>query len=173
MSKFDIAKARQEKRVSEIVDHLLPAALDEIERLIHLVDETVVQLGACRLVAKQIQNEQDNRIADLEAALQVEKSAHEGTKYAAAETSNQAFSRITKQRAALKKLGEKVRQMDKALVEERAWHFVIGGADECIVPDEEYPTEEDCYCVEDPTKCPAREYLLKAARDQLRGEGLL
>jgi hypothetical protein len=41
---------------------MLPAALDEIDRLIHSVDEAVIQLGACRLVAKQIQNGQAKQI---------------------------------------------------------------------------------------------------------------
>ncbi|MCK9568696.1 hypothetical protein M0R72_07135 [Candidatus Pacearchaeota archaeon] len=160
MSKFDIAKARQEKRVSEIVDHLLPAALGEIERLTRLVDETVVQLGACRLVAKQIQNGQAKRIAELEAALQVEKSAHGGTKYAAAETSNQAFSRIAKQRAALKKLGEKVRQRGKALVEERARCIACDASGDFVDVRGEY-----MFRIVSPN--------INVARDQLRQEGLL
>ncbi len=60
----------------------------------------------------------NKRIAELESALQVEKSAHEETKYVDAETSNQAFSWIAKQRAALKKLGQAKRARDKALIEE-------------------------------------------------------
>ena len=81
--------------------------------------------------------------------------------------------RISKQHAALKKLGKAKRERGKALVEERTWHFVMGGADECIVPDEEYPIENDCYCVDEPKNCPAFDYLKKIAREQLRVEGKL
>ncbi|WP_159300816.1 hypothetical protein, partial [Klebsiella pneumoniae] len=51
----------------------------------------------------ELNESQAKRIAELEAALHVEKSAHEETKYADSEAANQAFSRIAKQRAALKK----------------------------------------------------------------------
>ena len=66
---------------------------------------------------------------------------------------------------------KRIAELEEALVEERTWHFVIGGADECIVPDEKFPENGDCYCVDAPMKCPANAYLREVAREQLRREG--
>jgi hypothetical protein len=68
---------------------------------------------------------------------------------------------------------DRIEELERALIEERIWHYVIGGADECIVPDEKYPGEGDCYCVEEPAQCPAVSYLRSHAREQLHAEGLI
>jgi len=65
---------------------------------------------------------------------------------------------------------KQIAALKAALCKERAWHFVVGGADECIVPDNRFPGEHDCYCVDDPTRCPAFDYLKQVARDQLARE---
>jgi hypothetical protein len=95
----------------EIMD-TFSAALDEIERLqADIITHDDAWQNDRAANAK--------RIAELEAALHVEKSAHEETKYADSEAANQAFSRIAKQRATIKKLGTEKRDRGKALVEER------------------------------------------------------
>ena len=109
---------------------MFPAALDEIERLIHSVDEVVVQLSACRSVAKAIQNEQAARIRELEGAYRLfvesntkikifEKKQTDGI-LAALDMYEELEKKNIKQHAALKKLGEAKRKRGKALVEERA-----------------------------------------------------
>ncbi len=171
---FDVAKARAlcekasfhltgneiDEDLKTLVDQaaMLPAALDEIDRLIHSVDEAVIQLGACRLVAKQIQHEQAKRIAELEAALDEEK-------YENAD----ALIDICKLRAALKKLGQAKRARGKALVEERA----TNPAGRCKHASDDYVCDElDGNCG-GWDECPCKDELRHDARDQLRQEGLI
>jgi hypothetical protein len=110
-----------------------------------------------------VMESKDKRIAELEAALQVEKSSHEETKYADSEAANQAFSRIAKQRAALKKLGQAKRERGKALVEERARGNYFDESQECEGYWWDRKNTDDC------TQNQYRE----VARDQLRREKLL
>ncbi|MCK9571640.1 hypothetical protein M0R72_22005 [Candidatus Pacearchaeota archaeon] len=129
----------------------LAAALDEIDRLIHLVDETVIQLGACRLVAKQIQNEQAKRIAELEGDLSdYKKVARDLVKKAML---------ADKQHAALKKLGQAKRARDKALIEERARRTSLVNFSPETRSTNEYRTQPD--------------RMKDVAREQLHREGVI
>lgn len=108
------------------LDGAMAAAVSEIERLIHSVDEVVVQLSACRSVAKAIQNEQAARIRELEGAYRLfvesntkikifEKKQTDGI-LAALDMYEELEKKNIKQHAALKKLGEKVRARGKAMM---------------------------------------------------------
>jgi len=134
---------------------MLPAALDEIDRLIHLVDETVIQLGACRLVAKQIQNEQAKRIAELEGDLSDYKKIARDLDRDLVKKAMLA----DKQHAALKKLGQEKRARDKALIEERARRTSLVNFSPETRSTNEYRTQPD--------------RMKDVAREQLRQEGLI
>ncbi len=185
---FDIPKARQIlKEIREWPDmpiaskidktealrDMVPALLDEIERLIHSVDETVIQLGACRFVAKHIQNEQAKRIAELDAEAQSYhdrkeefagriaelKESLDDEKYENAD----ALIDICKLRTALKKLGQAKRERGKALVEKEA----------CLTyntPDEDGHLPIFDF---DELSSDAQDLRRERAREQLRREGVI
>lgn len=167
---FDMQKAR------EICDNpmfvypnarvALRSTLDEIERLQRDVDGLTTALAGSGKTVIIESATQAKRIAELEATVSALRSENCIGCVAKLEY-------IDKQRSALKKLGKAKRERGKALVEERIWHFIVGGADECIVPDEKFPENWDCYCVDAPMKCPANAYLREVAREQLRREGKL
>ena len=133
----------------------LAAALDEIDRLIHLVDETVIQLGACRLVAKQIQNEQAKRIAELEGDLSDYKKVARDLDRDLVKKAMLA----DKQHAALKKLGQAKRARDKALIEERARRTSLVNFSPETRSTNEYRTQPD--------------RMKDVAREQLHREGVI
>ncbi len=134
---------------------VMAAALNEIDRLIHLVDETVIQLSACRSVAKQIQNEQAKRIAELEAATKNMQAIISGDlKYI--EAANQKTER---QRATLKKLGQEKRARGKALIEERARRTSLVNFSPETRSTNEYRTQPD--------------RMKDVAREQLHREGVI
>jgi hypothetical protein len=58
-----------------------------------------------------------------------------------------------------------------ALISERA-ERLVNGTETCVVPDDELPKGgfEDCYCTDEPTKCPGFAYLKGVAHKQLARE---
>ena len=147
----------------------LAAALDEIERLRHDVDSLTTALAAPGKTIIIGSEEQAKRIAELEAALQIEKSAHEETKFSDAEKFCRDQATVTKQRAALKKLGQAKRERGKALVEERA--KTTGGILCEYADDELFCAEREQWC--DWESCTINNKARQKIREQLRAEGLL
>jgi DNA repair exonuclease SbcCD ATPase subunit len=98
---------RQAKRIAELEEDFKDVRANKdnaeahIEDLRKLNDDLMANCNSLRSRAQRA----EARVAKLEAALQVEKSAHEETKYADSEAANQAFALIAKQRAALARLG--------------------------------------------------------------------
>jgi len=144
---------------------MLPAALDRIEEL---QADNIRKDGLIGRLMRE-GNDMPKTIAELESALQVEKSAHEETKYADAETSNRAFSRIAKQHAALQKLGQAKRARGKALIEERAGNIKMPCRYDGPLTRCDYSGTNRGWCKD----CLQKERIRGLARDQLRREGLL
>lgn len=69
---------------------------------------------------------------------------------------------------------DRIRELEKALTEERASRIIEGSYEGCPVPDEEIVSPDtDCECWKDLEHCPESKYFRKKAREQLQTEGIL